>query len=157
MDGKIRTYPFPRIAGQFRPTHMLKSSDGSLWIGTVRGLLHMHKGMIDRFSIADGLSGDLITGIFEDREGSVWVSTATGLDRFCEFAVSTISTRQGLSIAAVSVLEATPDGSIWIATADGFGSLAKRACDRVRKGACRANTGELLSKGLSTRGNSSRE
>ena len=97
VDGKIRSYPLPVIAGQFRPTHMFRSSDGSLWIGTVQGLLHLHQGRIDRFSVGDGLSGDIVTCFFEDREGDVWVGTQTGLDRFREFAVPTISVSQGLS------------------------------------------------------------
>ena len=118
--GKIRDYTLPAIAGEFTPLRLFRSSDGSFWIGTIRGLLHMYHGKIDRFSAADGLSGDLVTSIFEDREGSVWVSTSTGLDRFREFAMPTISVKQGLSIAAVDVLQATSDGSIWIATADGL-------------------------------------
>ena len=52
VDGKIRGYPLPGVAGQFKPTRLLRSSDGSLWIGTLQGLLHLHQGKIDRF---DGL------------------------------------------------------------------------------------------------------
>ena len=120
VDGKIRSYPLPVIGGQFRPTHMARSRDGSLWIGTVQGLLHLHQGRIDKFSVSDGLSSDIVTCFFEDREGDVWVGTQTGLDRFREFAIPTVSVSQGLSSAAVDVLEATSDGSIWIATADGL-------------------------------------
>ena len=117
VDGKIRNYPLPDIAGQFRPTRLLRSSDGSLWVGTLQGLLHLHDGKIDRF---DGLTGATVFRIFEDREGSVWVSTQDGLDRFREFAAPTISADQGLSNSAVHGLLATPDGSIWISTADGL-------------------------------------
>ena len=120
VAGKLQDDTLPEIAAEFTPLRLFRSSDGSLWIGTVRGLLHLYKGRIDRFSVADGLSGDLVTSIFEDREGTVWVSTSTGLDRFREFAIPTISVNQGLSIAAVDVLQATSDGSIWIATADGL-------------------------------------
>ena len=118
--GKIRDYALPGHAGQFRPTCFFRSNDGSLWIGTMQGLLHLHQGRIDKFSAADGLSANFIRDIFEDREGNVWVSTESGLDRFREFAAPTISVNQGLSTSAVYVLEATPDGSIWIDTADGL-------------------------------------
>ena len=120
VDGKILSYPLPVIAGQFRPTQMFRSSDGSLWIGTLQGLLHVHQGRIDRFSTSDGLSGDTVICFFEDREGDVWVGTQTGVDRFREFAVPTISVSQGLSSVNVDTLEATPDGSIWISTASGL-------------------------------------
>ncbi len=121
VGGKILSYPLLGTAGQFRPTCLFRSSDGSLWVGTVEGLLHLHQGRIDRFSVTEGLSGDFIRNIYEDREGSVWVSTEDGLDRFREFAVPTISeNEEGLSTSAVTVLQATPDGSIWILTADGL-------------------------------------
>ena len=115
--GKFRDYTPSGIAGRLRPTCLFRSSDGSLWIGTVQGLLHLHRGKIDRFN---DLSGDVVTKILEDREGNVWVSTEDGLDRFREFAVPTISVNQGLSNSTVHVVEATPDGSVWIATADGL-------------------------------------
>ena len=86
VAGKIRDYTLPAIVGKFTPLRLFRSSDGGLWIGTIRGLLHLYKGRIDRFSAADGLSGDLVTSILEDREGSVWVGTSTGLDRFRAFA-----------------------------------------------------------------------
>ena len=117
VDGKIRSYPLPDIAGQFKPTRLLRSSDGSLWVGTLQGLLHVHQGTVDKFT---GLSGGTVFRIFEDREGSIWVSTQDGLDRFREFAAPTISVEQGLSNSAVHGLQATPDGSIWISAANGL-------------------------------------
>ena len=118
------------------------------------GLLHLYQGRIDRFSVADGLSGDLVTSIFEDREGSVWVSTSTGLDRFREFAIPTISVNQGLSTAAVDVLQATSGWKYLDCHGGWFESLAKRAYDGLRQAKCaEAKTGEQISKlPSSTRG-----
>ncbi len=120
VGGKISGYAPPGIGGKFRPTRLFRSRDGSLWIGTVQGLLRLHQGRMDRFSATDGLSGNFIRDIFEDREGNVWVSTENGLDRFREFAAQTVSASQGLSTSAAYVLEATSDGSIWVITADGL-------------------------------------
>ena len=100
---------------------LLRDRDGGLWIGTVeRGLIHIHQGRADSFTQADGLSGDIILGLFEDREGSIWVSTTGGLDRFRELPVSTISAKQGLSSDATRALFAASDGSVWIASHDGL-------------------------------------
>jgi len=71
---------------------LLRDRDGGLWIGTVeRGLIHVHHGRTDVFSRSDGLSGDIVLSLFEDREGNVWVATTGGLDRFRELPVTTIS------------------------------------------------------------------
>ena len=60
VAGKIENYPLPGVTGQFTPEAFLRSRDGSLWIGTTQGLLHLHQGRVDRFSAVDGLSGDFV-------------------------------------------------------------------------------------------------
>jgi signal transduction histidine kinase/ligand-binding sensor domain-containing protein len=123
---KIRDYVLAGSNDQFkfRPNEFLRSSGGSFWIGTQNGLLYSHDGRIDHFTANDGLSGDFISAIFEDREGSIWVGTLDGLDRFREFAVPTVSTKQGLSASAVMSVQATPDGSIWVGTTAGLNRWA---------------------------------
>src|ERR1019366_2855630 len=98
---------------------LLRDRDGGLWIGTHdRGLIHVYHGRTDVFRKSDGLSGDIIAGLFEDREGDVWVSTSGGLDRFRELPVTTISARQGLSSDYTTSILAATDGSIWVAAHD---------------------------------------
>ena len=100
---------------------LLRDRDGGLWIGTVeRGLIHIHHGRTDVFTRSDGLSGDVVLSLFEDREGSVWVATTGGLDRFRELPVTTISVKQGLSSDATASVLATTDGSVWVSTHDGL-------------------------------------
>ena len=69
---------------------------------------------------ADGLSGDSVLDVIQDREGSVWVATRGGVDRFSEPSVARISADDGLSNAAVRAVVATPDGKLWIGTTDGL-------------------------------------
>ena len=69
---------------------------------------------------SDGLSGDIVMSLFEDREGNVWVATTGGLDRFRELPATTISVKQGLSSDAVTSVVASADGSIWVATYAGL-------------------------------------
>ena len=85
-----------------------------------RGLIHVHDGRTDVFTKADGLSGNIVAGLFEDREGNIWVSTAGGLDRFRELPVTTVSAKQGLSSDSVNSVIAATDGSIWVGTHDGL-------------------------------------
>ena len=72
------------------------------------------------FAQSDGLSGEYIASLFEDREGNIWVATINGLDRFRDFAVATISVKQGLSNADVWSVLAARDGSVWLGTRDGL-------------------------------------
>jgi signal transduction histidine kinase/ligand-binding sensor domain-containing protein len=100
---------------------LLRDRDGGLWIGTVeRGLIHVHRGRTDLFTRSDGLSGDVILSVFEDREGNVWVASTGGLDRFRELPVSTISTKQGLFSDATSSVLAATDGSVWVGSQGGL-------------------------------------
>jgi signal transduction histidine kinase len=100
---------------------LLRDRDGGLWIGTVeRGLIHLNKGRTDVYTKSDGLTGDIVLSIFEDREANIWVATTGGLDRFRQLPVSTISVQQGLSSDATSSVLAAADGSIWAATHDGL-------------------------------------
>ena len=94
---------------------VLRDRDGGLWIGTVeRGLIHVHHGRTDAFKKSDGLSGDVVLSLFEDREGNIWVSTTGGLDRFRELPVATVSVKQGLSSDATQTVLAATDRSIWV-------------------------------------------
>jgi signal transduction histidine kinase/ligand-binding sensor domain-containing protein len=120
-DGRVEPWPLP--AGlDFKPHRLLRDRNGGLWIGASvdAGLLHVHKGRTDLYNQPDGLAGDAVTSIFEDREGNVWVSTLGGLDRFRNSAVTMISREQGLSSRGAEAILATSDGSVWIGTLNGL-------------------------------------
>jgi signal transduction histidine kinase/ligand-binding sensor domain-containing protein len=121
VDGKVGQYELPGVDTVIKPRHMLRDRGGALWIGTAgQGLFHLSNGRVDSFTQADGLSGDFIQALFEDREGNIWVATMRGLDRFREFAIPTISLKQGLSNSMVLSVVAANDGSMWFATPDGL-------------------------------------
>lgn len=87
----------------------------TIWVGTHRGgIYRISDGRVEHFSSADGLSGDSVTGFYEDREGNLWVATSEGIDRFRDTRVLTFSTREGLSSADVYSVLAARDGTIWM-------------------------------------------
>jgi ligand-binding sensor domain-containing protein len=100
IDGKTERYLLSPAVPQFQTRRLLRDHDGSLWIGTQgKGLVHVHQGRKDVFAPSDGLTGDDVLTLFEDREGIVWAATLNGLDRFRDFAVATLTVHQGLSSA----------------------------------------------------------
>ena len=121
-DGRTElVHPFPEALRPQSATGTLRDRDGGLWIGTeARGLARVRDGRTDVYRQADGLSGDAVFDVIEDREGSIWVATRGGVDRFSEPSVARISADDGLSNAAVRAVAATPEGKLWIATSDGL-------------------------------------
>src|SRR6185503_11748533 len=120
-DAKAEAYRLP-VALPFQPHRMLRDRQGGLWIGALvdRGLLHIHEGRADLFTRADGLSGESVSSLFEDREGNMWVATVDGLDRFRDFAIPMFSDQQGLSSQVAGSILAAKDGSLWIGTSEGL-------------------------------------
>ena len=119
VNGKVETSPVAAV-GPYTPYRLLRDREEGLWIGTTgQGIVHLHQGRTDMFTLADGLSGDRVYGLFEDREGNIWAATNGGLDRFRDLAVPAISVRQGLSSAVVGSVLAAKDGSLWLGMVDG--------------------------------------
>jgi PAS domain S-box-containing protein len=134
VNGRVE--PYPLLAGRkFGSGKLLRDRNGGLWIATHgQGLLHVHKGRTDVFTQSDGLSGEWVTNLFEDREGDIWVATLAGLDRFRDFAVPTISLKQGLSSALVVSVLTARDGSVWLGTQDGLNRWKEGQVTIYRKG-----------------------
>jgi len=94
---------------------MLNDREGSLWIGDVaNGIIRRVNGNFDRFTQNDGLSGNAVNRIFEDREGNIWVATSGGLDRFRDVKVVTLTPHQQLPLDTVWSLTSSKDGGLWI-------------------------------------------
>jgi PAS domain S-box-containing protein len=121
--GKLETqHSYPAPAHNVAGLRLLRDRDGGVWIGTEgAGVVHLHEGRADVFSQADGLSGDLVTSLFEDREGDVWVATLGGLDRFRNYAVTTYAQREGMGTTpGWGSVVAGRDGNIWMGNKDGL-------------------------------------
>ena len=76
---------------------MTVDRDGSLWVGTVGdGLFRIRGTSVEHYGRAEGLSGDDVQALYEDREGNLWVTSANGIDMFRDAAVTTFSKLEGL-------------------------------------------------------------
>jgi signal transduction histidine kinase/ligand-binding sensor domain-containing protein len=66
----------------------------------------------EQFTVKEGLTGNVVTSILEDREGNVWAGTFKGLDRFRESSFLPVATNQP---EAPRFFQASRDGSLLVA------------------------------------------
>ena len=107
--------------------------DGNLWMGTVgKGLFRIHGNEVEHYDHTNGLSGDSVWALFEDREGIVWAGTTSGIDSFRDPAIATFSPSEGLSKDLAAGILASRDGSIWVANAGSLDHIVNGNITSIR-------------------------
>jgi len=60
---------------------IVPARDGSLWCASNVGVIRLLNGQVRKYTVADGLSSNLVLTIYEDRGGRIWLGTMNGVDR----------------------------------------------------------------------------
>jgi PAS domain S-box-containing protein len=115
-QGAWKPFATPEFDGStLKVTALLADRDNCLWVGTLnQGIYRIQGNKVDHYRSSDGLSGDAVTRLFQDREGNIWIATSRGIDNFHDLRVASFSTRQGLSADQVNSVLAARDGTVWI-------------------------------------------
>jgi signal transduction histidine kinase/ligand-binding sensor domain-containing protein len=115
-DGKWTSYVVPGFdSASVKAQSLFFDRNNALWIGTAtQGLYRIHNGIVDHYRSVDGLSGDTVNGIYQDREGNLWVATDQGVDCFRDTPVVSFSLREGLSDESTNTVLARRDGTVWV-------------------------------------------
>ena len=101
--------------------------EGSLWIGTNRGLARITTRTSTRratttaevFPATDTLARASVLSLLEDREGDLWVGTETGgLQILRDARFRTIEAADGLSSDNTTAIVEDSDRSLWVGTRD---------------------------------------
>lgn len=112
--------------------NMLEDRRGALWLATDCGLYRrLPDGRADRFTRAQGLTGEHVLGLIEDRQGNLWAGVRFGgLVRLVSEPDSTrpivarqYALRDGLGCVKVTSLFESSDGRFWIGTDCGLDEL----------------------------------
>jgi diguanylate cyclase (GGDEF)-like protein/PAS domain S-box-containing protein len=91
--------------------------DGSLWIGTGdAGLNRVQGTRVTTYTTKDGLPGDLVGVLFEDRHGVIWAGTSGGLARDVDGKVIPYALPRSLAGESISAIYESRDGALWIGT-----------------------------------------
>ena len=118
VNGTLKPFLAPKLNGEALTVTAVLRCDHqeNLWVGTLHGLYKIRGKNVDHYGSAEGLSGDVVRNIFEDREGNIWVSTSGGLDMFRDLRMKSISAREGINEDAVESVAAAQDGRVWVGT-----------------------------------------
>lgn len=107
---------------------MIHDSRGNLWVAQRgNGLLHVPRGTggidrrnVRRFTSEQGLAGNDVVEVLEDREGNIWVATDGGVTRLSPSLVSLVND-VGAENGGITVAR---DGSTWIANGNRIGRFS---------------------------------
>jgi signal transduction histidine kinase/ligand-binding sensor domain-containing protein len=138
MDGKVQALDAPATSAwqaASRQGILMADRSGSLWLGSWnQGLQRIAdpaqpaavtRRPIEHFGKRQGLSGDLVMALFEDREGNVWVGTPDGLDRFSDSRVVAVAADH---LRVGGALAPAEDERVWTANfVDGLHLLSPSA------------------------------
>lgn len=119
-DG-ARPARFPNL-GDVRVRNILRSRDGSLWIGTIGGgVYHLSKRGNRHFTAKDGLSSNFVQALLEAHDGTLWIGTNYGVSHLDHAGLHNLTTQDGLAANYIRSLLETRDGTIWIGSERGLG------------------------------------
>ncbi|MHB8797731.1 MAG: ligand-binding sensor domain-containing diguanylate cyclase [Thermoanaerobaculia bacterium] len=116
--GHVERVPDGGLIRNVRTVHVDRK--GAIWVGLeAEGLVRLEGGAARRFTTADGLGGNEVRALLEDRDGTLWVATYGGLSRRTGESFTTLTTRHGLRSDLVRCLSLDADGALWIGTYGG--------------------------------------
>lgn len=101
---------------------IIEDHEGSLWIGTDRGLLQLTARRLFALTVRNGLAEDFTSPILQTRNGDLWIGTyGGGLQRFSGGKPhQTYTTRDGLPFNQIRALHEARDGRLWVGTSLGY-------------------------------------
>lgn len=103
------------------------AEDGSMWLGTTEGLMHLAEESHSRFNFSEaetytlesGLPSNLILSLAEGPSGEIWVGTDSGLAAIKDGETTIYTKDDGLAANQIRAIAIGPDGAVWVATPSG--------------------------------------
>jgi diguanylate cyclase (GGDEF)-like protein len=120
VDDKVEAIPAPET-GEPNVTS-LAYSDGALWIGTASaGMLRFADGQYKKFTVADGLADDRITGLFTDRDDTLWIGAyGQGIMQLRKGKFTRFASTGPNPPTRVNRFYQAPTGVVWVAAENGL-------------------------------------
>lgn len=103
---------------------ILAATDGSVWAGTWGGGAARFDGQAwTNLTTKDGLAGNIVYAVVQDRAGHLWFGTNRGVSRWDGKAFRNWGVAEGLLEPNVYALAVAPDGDVWVGTRQGVARI----------------------------------
>jgi ligand-binding sensor domain-containing protein/signal transduction histidine kinase len=129
-----KTYTAADGLAQTRVYAVHRSSDGTVWAGTLRaGLSRLKEGSFTTYTVANGLVSNSISSIAESSDGTMWFGTPNGLNELSEGHLRAYTSKDGLPPGNVNCLLPDSNGVLWIGTDNGLAFLRSGTVHALRE------------------------
>jgi len=106
---------------------LLVARDQGVWAGTWgAGVGRWNGSRWENLSTKDGLAGDIVFSIAQDKDGAMWFGTNNGASRYDGKSWKQFGKKQGLLDDNVYSLAIAPNGDIWVGTRGGVSRIVKK-------------------------------
>ena len=111
--------------------NLVLDHEGSLWIGTDRGLVQLAPRAVSALTERSGLADTFTVPVLQTRDGALWVGTwGGGLHQFANGQLTRrYTTADGLPDDRVRSLHESPHGTLWVGTRLGVAVLRNGQVD----------------------------
>ncbi len=123
-------------------------SGETLWAGTEEGLIRLKGGVQRRYTVEDGMVGNIVNTLVVDPQNAdvLWIGTNAGISRFDSAAgmwENSTGEEAALPDDTVTLLYTAPDGRIWAASGQQDYESDERAALSVFDGEAWTRVGEM--------------
>ena len=140
-------------APHFNYTHCIyRDAQGTMWLGTARGLVRIQDGRYEVFRTSEGLPHERVRWLIGEPDGTLWAATIGGLARVKDGAIRALTVEHGLPEGYLRLVLDDGLGHLWIASSGHVFRLDKGEVNEVLEGRRREVTPVLfdVSDGLRT-------
>jgi ligand-binding sensor domain-containing protein/signal transduction histidine kinase len=117
---QAKPFRFPGL-GDVRVRNVLRSHDGSLWIGTDGGgVYHLSSQGTAHFTTREGLVNNFVRVFLESKDATLWIGTDNGVSHLDRGGIHNFTAQNGLAYNSIRSLLEDRDGTIWIGTEHGL-------------------------------------
>jgi PAS domain S-box-containing protein len=94
--------------------------DGAIWVASYNGIYRVKDGESQRWSTANGLTGNRVHYVFEDSDGAIWAGLPTGMARIKDGVLRNITSKNGLYDDRIVAIVPDDHGYFWINSGRGI-------------------------------------